>query len=1134
MLSKYPDEPIETNNNDIFNTSPSSNSTSFNIDPNPKINNNNMSQSGYRIAKTNENGNIEYINYDSDGHQIDNNQYNNDDSTDDTMYVTKRDGSFEEMSFDKITKRLRKLSHGLTLNATKLAQTVIDNLFDKIPSSQIDELSAEICASNIGNHPDYSVLASRIIISNHHKNTSPSFSETVQMLWDNVDVHGKSLPVVNERLYKMTMDNKEKINSTIDYQKDYLLDYFGFKTLERAYFLKSNGRIVERYQHLLMRVALGIHKDDLREALRSYKMMSEGYFTHATPTLFNVGTQHEQAFSCFLLQMHSDSIGGIYKTITDCALISKWAGGIGVAIHKIRAKGTEIRGTQGTSNGIVPMLKNFNETARYVDQGGGKRNGSFAMYIEPWHADIFDFLMLRRNTGAETERARDLFYAIWMPDLFMKRVEANQDWTLMCPDECPGLYDCYGDEFEQLYTRYEKEGRGRQTIKAQKLWHTIMESQIENGMPYITYKDAVNRKTNQKNLGTIQSSNLCNEITEYTSPEEHAVCCLLSVALPKFLENSHFMQSALDNPRSVRIYGKPGCVRCQHAKNMLDNRNVRYVYVNIDDMPLDKREATLERLSLGLKDDVVIDDPVHSQDTVKATGKDTTKPTIECDGDACKLVLPGNDMSSSNSNTCYTGKTRGSVALPVITIVRQVTTSTNDSNNTSTSTGNDDMDDMTSSNNVDSNDGIDRMDSVDHKQAITEHEEVLGGLSELEQLLIPAYNYDKLREVTKMAVRNLNKLIDYNYYPVPETETSNRRHRPIGIGIQGLADVFAQLKIAFDSKEAVAINAKIAEHMYLAAVEASMEIARRRKPAVQQYRRLLKRHDKGEQLTEEEQQHMQNLKEQHFIYLDEVEKLPMGLAGAYSSFVGSPAYEGKLQYDLWDVTPSSELADRWVKVKDDIKKHGMRNSLLMARMPTASTSQILGNNECMEPYTNNIFARKVLAGSFIIVNKHLIRDLLDLGLWSLAMKDRILLANGSVQNIHEIPAVIRNRYRTVWEMKQKWLIDHSAAAGPFICQTQSMNLFVSNPTFSRINKMHFYAWRSGVKTGVYYTRSKAVTSGAKFAVDANANASPSQTTDVKASILTTTSMKTEAQLMAEAKLKAEAEAAPDECLTCSA
>jgi len=890
-----------------------------------------------------------------------------------TMRVNKRTGEKEEISFDKITKRIKKLSHKLNINATELAQTIISQIYDGIHTSQIDELAAEICAARSTVHPDYGVMASRIIISNHHKNTSPSFSEVMQTLWDNVDIHNKHTPIINKELYDMTLANKEKINSVIDYDKDYNFDYFGFKTLERAYLLKIGKKVIERPQHMIMRVSLAIHKDDIKDAIKSYKIMCEGFFTHATPTLFNMGTQREQAFSCFLLQMEDDSIGGIYKTLSDCAHISKYAGGIGIATHKIRAKGSQIRGTNGRTDGLVPMLKVFNETARYVNQAG-RRKGSFAIYLEPWHADIEDFLMLRRNTGAESERARDLFYSMWIPDLFMERVKEGGDWTLMCPDECPGLHEVYGDNFVELYTKYEKEGRGRKTIKAQKIWETIIDSQIETGTPYIGFKDAVNKKTNQKNLGVIQSSNLCIEVVEYTSPEEHAVCCLLSVALPKYLE-------PVEVKDKIKVYSKTDCKFCSMAKNLLKRHNLEYEEINLDDDKLRKD-----------------------------TFKEINNTEMVCDDGGCELPEGGLIKSVPQ---IYFGDKR------------------------------------------------------------------IGGFYELQKTLVPTYNFEKLREVTKMSVRNLNKLIDYNFYPVPETETSNRRHRPIGVGVQGLADVLAKMRIPFDSQEGVDMSRKIAEHMYFAACESSMEIARRRKRHVQEYRRLLKKEDK----TEEEVSQMNTLKEQHFIYQDEVDKLPMGLAGAYSTFVGSPASQGELQFDLWGVEPSQELKEEWDRLKGDVKKHGIRNSLLMAMMPTASTSQILGNNECIEPYTNNIYTRQTLAGTFTIVNKHLIRDLLDLNMWNKDMKDKIILANGSIQNIAEIPKHIKDLYKVVWEMKQKWLIDHAAARAPFVCQTQSMNLFMKDPTPKKINAMHFYSWRQGLKTGIYYLRSLAKTQGQKFSVD---------------------------------------------------
>ena len=820
----------------------------------------------------------------SENHQ---NNTDNDNKMAETMYVIKRTGEREEVSFDKCLKRIQKLSKDLKINPVEVSQLIITQIYNDVPTWKLDELAAEICAAKTTIHPDYGKLASRIIISNHHKNTSPSYSEVVQQLWDNKDVLGASSPLINDKLFKMVMENKEKINATLDYEKDFNYDYVGFKTLERAYLMRINGKIVERPQHMLMRVALGIHKDDLKEGLKAYKMMSEGYFTHATPTLFNMGSRREQASSCFLMTIDDDSIDGIFKTLSDCAKISKHAGGIGIAAHKIRAKNAHIRGSNGIGSGLIPMLKVFNETARYVNQAG-RRAGSFAVYLEPHHADIEDFLRLRLNTGVEEERARDLFYAMWIPDLFMRRVEADADWTLMCPDKCPDLYLKYGKEFDELYERYEAEKRGTKVIKARALWEQILNTQIETGMPYIGYKDAVNTKNNQKNLGTIQCSNLCIEICEYTSRDEIAVCNLASIALPKFLES----------------------------------KDGKYVF-----------------------------------------------------------------------------------------------------------------------------------------------------------------NYEKLREVVKQVVKNLNKIIDYNYYPVKEAENSNRRHRPVGTGVQGLADLFAMLKIAFDSEEARVLNRKIFENMYYAALESSMEIARKRAKYVREYKRLVKlgSSNSGE-LSEEDKKRITELKETHFI-IDEELKLSNQYAGAYSSFVGSPLSEGKFQFEMWGVEPSEDMREMWETLRADIAKHGVRNSLLIAIMPTASSSQILGWNECIEPFTNNIYSRKTLAGNFVVVNKYLINDLIELGIWSTSLKDKIVLADGSVQDIPEIPQNLKDRYKTVWEMKQKTLIDLAADRCPFICQTQSLNCFIRNPTFKVLNSMHFYGWRRGLKTGMYYLRSQAKSSAQKFSVD---------------------------------------------------
>jgi len=754
------------------------------------------------------------------------------------MYVVKRDGRKEPIMFDKITARVRKLCYGLNalVDPVKVAMRVIEGLYDGVTTSELDNLAAEIAATMTTTHPDYAKLAARISVSNLHKNTKKSFSETMKDLYEYVNPRtGKKAPLLSDEVFKVISENAETLDSTIIYNRDFGYDYFGFKTLERSYLLKLNGKIAERPQHMLMRVAVGIHLDDMDAVVETYELMSKKYFTHATPTLFNSGTPKPQMSSCFLLAMKDDSIDGIYDTLKQTAKISQSAGGIGLSIHNIRATGSYIAGTNGTSNGIVPMLRVFNDTARYVDQGGGKRKGSFAIYVEPWHADIFDFLELKKNHGKEEMRARDLFYAMWVPDLFMKRVEADDTWTLMCPNECPGLFNTHSEEFEALYTKYEAEGKGRKTIKARDLWEKILESQIETGTPYMLYKDAANRKSNQKNLGTIRSSNLCTEILEYTSPDEVAVCNLASIALPMFVKNGEF----------------------------------------------------------------------------------------------------------------------------------------------------------------------------DHKE---------------------------LFRVTKRVTKNLNKVIDRNFYPVKEAENSNMRHRPIGLGVQGLADAFIMLRLPFTSDEAKKLNQEIFETLYFAAVTASME-----------------------QAQEE---------------------------GAYSTYEGSPMSKGEFQHNLWGVK-DEELSGRWDwgKLRKEVKKHGVRNSLLVAPMPTASTSQILGNNECFEPYTSNIYTRRVLSGEFIVVNKHLLEDLVKLGLWNENLKQELMRANGSVQGIDAIPEDIKELYKTVWELSMKDIIDMSRQRGYFIDQSQSLNLFMENANYPKLTSMHFYAWKSGLKTGMYYLRTKAAVDAIKFTLD---------------------------------------------------
>ncbi len=765
------------------------------------------------------------------------------------MLVVKRDGRRESVKFDKITARVEKLSYGLDPNFVEpidVAKKVIEGLFDGVSTPELDNLAAEIAATMTVRHPDYAKLAARIAISNLHKTTSKSFSNTMKRLYTYVDPKtGQNAPLVSKETYGIVKKNAAVLDSTIIYDRDFSYDYFGFKTLERSYLMKLDGNIVERPQHLLMRVAVGIHGENLENVIETYHLLSEKWFTHATPTLFNAGTPKPQLSSCFLLTMKDDSIDGIYDTLKQCARISQSAGGIGLSIHNVRAKGSYIKGTGGVSNGIVPMLRNFDMTARYVDQGGGKRKGSFAMYLEPWHADIFDFLDLKKNHGKEEQRARDLFYALWIPDLFMKRVEANEDWTLLCPNECPGLSDVYGDDFEKLYEKYEREGKGRKTVKAQDLWFEVLESQIETGTPYMLYKDAANKKSNQKNLGTIKSSNLCTEIIEYTAPDEVAVCNLASLALPMYVDQE--------------------------------------------------------------------------------TG---------------------------------------------------------------------------------------------------------------------TYDFQKLYDVTYVATKNLNRVIDVNYYPVPEAKNSNMRHRPIGLGVQGLADAFILMRMPFESPEAKKLNKDIFETIYFAAMTAS----------------------KDEAIAD----------------------------GPYETFKGSPVSKGIFQYDMWGVTPDSGLWD-WDSLKKEVKKHGVRNSLLVAPMPTASTSQILGNNECFEPYTSNIYTRRTLSGEFVIVNQHLMKDLIKLGLWSADMKNKLIAAQGSVQNIPDIPQDIKDLYKTVWEISQKSVIELSADRGAYICQSQSLNIHIQDPNFGKLTSMHFYAWKSGLKTGMYYLRSKAATSAIQFTVDKAAASIPAPT-----------------------------------------
>lgn len=759
------------------------------------------------------------------------------------MYVVKRDGRKEVVKFDKITARIVKMCYGLDplVSPEAVAMKVIEGIYDGVSTTDLDNLAAEVAAAKTIDHPDYALLASRIAVSNLHKETKKTFSEVMSDMYHYIDPKtGQNASLLADDVYQIIQENKELLDSSIIYDRDFRYDYFGFKTLTRSYLMKLNGKIAERPQQMLMRVSLGIHKTDFKAAIKTYDLMSDGWFTHATPTLFNAGTPKPQMSSCFLLTMKEDSIGGIYDTLKSCAQISQSAGGIGLALHDIRATGSYIKGTNGTSNGIVPMLRVFNDTARYVDQGGGKRKGSFAMYIEPWHADVFDFLDLKKNHGKEEQRARDLFYALWIPDLFMKRVKENAEWTLMCPHECPGLSDTHSADFEALYTKYEREGKGRKTIQAQDLWFKILESQIETGTPYMLYKDAANSKSNQQNLGTIKSSNLCTEIIEYTAPDEVAVCNLASIALPKYVTESK------------------------------------------------------------------------------------------------------------------------------------------------------------------------------------------------------TFDHEKLFEVTYQATLNLNKIIDENYYPVPEAKKSNLRHRPIGLGVQGLADTFIMLGFPFESEEAKALNREVFETIYFAAMSASKDLSKK--------------------------------------------------LGPYETYQGSPVSKGIFQYDMWNVTPSNRW--EWNLLKEEVKKYGVRNSLLLAPMPTASTAQILGNNECFEPYTSNIYTRRVLSGEFIIVNKHLLKDLVKAGLWNKDMRQKIMTANGSIQKINEIPQYLKDLYKTAWEISQKSIIEQAADRGAYICQSQSLNIFMENANFGKLTSMHFFGWEKGLKTGMYYLRTKAATDAIKFTVEKSVAVEP--------------------------------------------
>lgn len=828
---------------------------------------------------------------------------NTGDETSIDMRVTKRDGELEDIAFDKILNRVKKLGMeaNIQINYSSLVMKVIDQLYDKIPTTKIDELTAEQCAVMSTQHPDYAVLAGRVVVSNHQKNTDASLYKVMEQLYWYNDVHGKHSPLLSHETWMVISANHNELEQMIDYNRDYLIDYFGFKTLERAYLFKVNDVVVERPQHMWMRVAVGIHGNNMDAVRETYDLMSQKYFTHATPTLFNAGTPRPQLSSCYLIAMEDDSIDGIYNTLKDCAKISKWAGGIGLHIHNVRAKGTHIRGTNGKSNGIVPMLRVFNNTAKYVDQGGGRRNGSFAIYLETWHADIEDFLDMRKNHGDEELRARDLFYALWVSDLFMERVKENGKWSLFCPHECPGLADVYGDEFKELYMKYEAQPTNTRVVNARELWFKILDAQMETGTPYLLYKDAANIKSNQKNIGTIKSSNLCCEIMEFSDDKETAVCNLASIALPAFV----------------------------------------------------------------------------NQETKE-------------------------------------------------------------------------------------------------------------------------FNYEELHRVTKVVTGNLNRIIDINFYPTEKTKRSNMLHRPIGIGVQGLADVFIMMDIPFHSDKAKEVNKMIFETIYHASLERSNEVAISRKELVKHIRSKLSPEDieKIRQTLKLEQNitdypdlsskltqmFFNNATNQNVVVAEILNIKQDELRGSYSSFEGSPASKGQLQFDLWGVDPATTRYN-WNELRESIQKYGLRNSLLVAPMPTASTSQILGYNECFEPLTSNLYTRRTLAGEFVVANKYLMKDLISLGLWNEKIKNNIIANKGSIQQLTVLPEHIREKYKIVWEMPMKHLIDMAADRGAFICQSQSLNLWLEDPNYNTLTSMHFYSWKKGLKTGIYYLRRKAKHQAQQFTLE---------------------------------------------------
>ena len=1205
-------------------------------------------------------------------------------------YVLKRNGESEFFSFDKILARVKNLGNNeLKINYTNLVKKIIDRLYDGIPTSDIDELTAQQCASLITTHYDYGILASRIMISNHQKNTPSTFVDSINLLYNFKDIHGKQKPLVSKILWERVNKNKSDLETMINYDRDFNIDFFGFKTLERAYLMKVNSKIVERPQHMWMRVSIGIHGSDLDKVKTTYDAMSMKLFTHATPTLFNAGTPRPQLSSCFLLSMKEDSIDGIYETLTDCAKISKWAGGIGLHIHNIRATGTHIAGTNGISNGIVPMLRVFNNTARYVDQGGGKRNGSFAIYLEPWHRDIYDFLEMKKTHGDEEARARDLFYALWIPDKFMERVKSGGNWTLMCPNQCPGLADAYGDKFNELYEKYESEGRGK-VIKAQDLWFKILDSQIETGTPYMLYKDACNKKSNQKNLGTIKSSNLCvspstlvltdkghleiqtlkdktvnvwngkefsETIVKQTSDNSELLTISFSDGSELTCTKYHKFYIQTKRPSKMKQDMKQDVANCEvvEAQNLKPNMEL----IKCDFPVIDTKKELLSAYTSGFfcgdrcyMNNYNIGDKIfvplnyslkskmdwfsgycdagsisnnifnysNDQIQIKCIHKDlllgiklmlqtcniTTELVLDIkesitylSGGACdrmdhyevdkigwKISIDSNnlqklidlgfslkkliinkpvqqdithfvkvikvsDKGEVDKTFCFTENKRNAgifngvitsqcteiieysdedesavCNLASIGLSKFIKKNTYDFSTIViyTKTTCDycklakahltDFDVIKTANyqeiNMD-NDALRQQmyKDINEKYSIEVNSvpqiiidgKHIGGYEELLELMAYEVDHEKLHSITKIITDNLNKVIDVNFYPTEKTKRSNLRHRPIGIGVQGLADLFALMKIPFHSEKAIKLNKDIFETIYHAALEKSNELATERITDMTLIKNIVDEigmnkfieHDKPHELIKgisstgvintETLAILNNMIIDNRPIKDELDRLSDDHLGAYATFNGSPASEGILQFDMWDVVPSDRYD--WLGLKGKIVKTGLRNSLLLAPMPTASTSQILGNNECFEPFTSNIYVRRTIAGEFVLVNKHLMKELAFLNLWTEEVKNQIIVDKGSIQKIKKIPKILRDRFKIVWEIPMKHILNMARDRGAFIDQSQSTNLWMENPTYKKLTAMHFYAWSLGLKTGLYYLRTKAKATPQQFTIDPN-------------------------------------------------